>query len=381
MTQNNPISPSDNILSSSSNNITPISPRANYKSIIKSFISRLVIIYAVSTFFKNPKESQNNLNTTALKCRPSNILLLGEIIDFYVYTSENGELNSFDNLSTLIWNENGIEYGNWYQGSHHDSSYIFSTKLPVTSALNNNGSLYAYFYVVKNGKSPNPKSSDFDPKFTFYAKKRLNKYKRKFYKKTHNLLSGETDDVEGKLKVENGTKSEILSHWHSNLTINLLVDNTTWVQGHIPHPIDEYIVFDEHDPCYYKPVLYVNDFWNLASDYQPINSSIDFLNLTLTFSPISLFKWQMYVSQNVKNKWMTMLTEGVNLGSSQANTSNLAEDLDSQDESKDAFKKALLDTNPYLLGLTIIVSIVHSVFEILAFKNGNFIFLLFLLSF
>lgn len=32
---------------------------------------------------------------------------------------------------------------------------------------------------------------------------------------------------------------------------------------------------------------------------------------------------------------------------------------------------ALLETNPYLLALTIIVSIVHSVFEFLAFKNGE----------
>lgn len=32
---------------------------------------------------------------------------------------------------------------------------------------------------------------------------------------------------------------------------------------------------------------------------------------------------------------------------------------------------ALLETNPYLLGLTIIVSIVHSIFEFLAFKNGK----------
>lgn len=32
---------------------------------------------------------------------------------------------------------------------------------------------------------------------------------------------------------------------------------------------------------------------------------------------------------------------------------------------------ALLETNPYLLALTIIVSIVHSVFEFLAFKNGR----------
>lgn len=31
----------------------------------------------------------------------------------------------------------------------------------------------------------------------------------------------------------------------------------------------------------------------------------------------------------------------------------------------------MLDTNPYLLGMTVIVSIVHSVFEFLAFKNGE----------
>jgi hypothetical protein len=31
---------------------------------------------------------------------------------------------------------------------------------------------------------------------------------------------------------------------------------------------------------------------------------------------------------------------------------------------------AILETNPYLLGLTIVVSLVHSVFEFLAFKNG-----------
>jgi len=35
-------------------------------------------------------------------------------------------------------------------------------------------------------------------------------------------------------------------------------------------------------------------------------------------------------------------------------------------------QQAFLDTNPYLLGITIIVSIVHSVFEFLAFKNGEY---------
>jgi hypothetical protein len=32
----------------------------------------------------------------------------------------------------------------------------------------------------------------------------------------------------------------------------------------------------------------------------------------------------------------------------------------------------MAETSPYLLGLTVIVSLVHSVFEFLAFKNGKY---------
>lgn len=47
---------------------------------------------------------------------------------------------------------------------------------------------------------------------------------------------------------------------------------------------------------------------------------------------------------------------------------------DGMDEDQDSLKEAMLDTNPYLLGITFIVSIVHSVFEFLAFKNGTVFF-------
>ncbi len=43
---------------------------------------------------------------------------------------------------------------------------------------------------------------------------------------------------------------------------------------------------------------------------------------------------------------------------------------DSEDEEQDSLKEMLLETNPYLIAATVIVSILHSVFELLAFKNG-----------
>lgn len=42
-----------------------------------------------------------------------------------------------------------------------------------------------------------------------------------------------------------------------------------------------------------------------------------------------------------------------------------------EEEDQDSLKEALLETSPYLLGITIFVSILHSVFELLAFKNGK----------
>ncbi len=42
---------------------------------------------------------------------------------------------------------------------------------------------------------------------------------------------------------------------------------------------------------------------------------------------------------------------------------------DEEDEDQDSIKEAFLETNPYLLVITFIVSIAHSIFEFLAFKN------------
>ena len=67
-----------------------------------------------------------------------------------------------------------------------------------------------------------------------------------------------------------------------------------------------------------------------------------------------MFKWQMYSAQQLKNRFNVL----GNL---------MGEEEDDQDQ--DSVKEAFLETNVYLLVLTFVVSIVHSVFEFLAFKN------------
>jgi len=41
------------------------------------------------------------------------------------------------------------------------------------------------------------------------------------------------------LQLQNESSYEILSHWHPNLTINLIDDHTHWVRGMVPSPLDE----------------------------------------------------------------------------------------------------------------------------------------------
>lgn len=32
---------------------------------------------------------------------------------------------------------------------------------------------------------------------------------------------------------------EYVSHWHPNLTVNLVFDETNWIYGQVPQPLDE----------------------------------------------------------------------------------------------------------------------------------------------
>ncbi len=59
----------------------------------------------------------------------------------------------------------------------------------------------------------------------------------------------------------------------------------------------------------YYPIIFLNDYWNLNSDYQPINATLSHLNLSLTFSHLQLWKWQLYLSQSMRSSWGQMFAD------------------------------------------------------------------------
>ncbi|XP_059615846.1 putative lipid scramblase CLPTM1 [Phlebotomus argentipes] len=330
----------------------------SFFAITKSLIIRALVIYFISSFFRRPAAPATDPNAkpgapAGPKTTAWNYFENGAMFDLYVYVSEDYNFADFHRSEFLVWQQMGLVYNDWTSGRDRDGVFTHSTQIPATERVQNNGSIYIHAYVVKSGQSPNPHDTDnYAGRHVSYSRRLLNKFKRIKHSKTHNLITGESTNPHS-AEMDEQTVTEIVSHWHPNLTINLVTDQTNWVRGSVPAPFDEYITFLPGGHTY-LPVLFFNDYWNMMRDYQPLNKTTKVLELHLTFQPLSLFKWQLYAAQAMKNKW----TSGI-----------FSELTEEQDEDQDSLKEALLDTSPLILGLTAAVSILHSVFEILAFKN------------
>lgn len=336
--------------------------RSTFFATMKNVMFNMMIFWFLSKYLfpgsqKTPATTGNDPSSPIAKSKPSsNLFGKGFPMDLYVYVSEDNYEPDFFNPAELKWVQKGIVYDEWNQGLNGDSTFQTELDLDLSPKVQRNGSLWLHTYFVKSGFIPFEESrtaENFSPIFTLHKKKQLNRYKKRRYRDTHNLITGRTDkSIEEQEKIKNKVKEEIVSHWHPNMTINMIYDHTAWAMGAVPAPLDEYIDFEPTSGRYY-PIVHLNDYWNLLRDYQPINETLKTVHLSLTFQPISMMKFQLYAAQGMRNKWSSMLG---------------AEALENEDE-QDYIKEALLETSPILLGMTIVVSIAHSVFEFLAFKN------------
>lgn len=331
----------------------------SYWSILKGILFRALIIYLITSFFRRPQTTTPNAEggtqvAETTRIASSNLFSNGTIMDIYMFVSEDELWVDFKHPDSLIWKIPNVIYGDWFGGPQKNSIYELETTVPTSPTVQNNGSLWLHVFFVKGGMSPDPQDKGKHLRvFTVHKYKRLNRYKKRRYLRTHNLLTGKTTATAEAIEKAKTSTVEILSHWHPNLTINIVDDHTPWMQGHVPPPLDEYVEFEPTTGKYF-PIVYVNDYWNLLRDYTPINETTLELPLSLTFQPLSLFRWQMYTAQAMRSRWTSMLGQDL---------------MEESEEEQDSLKEALLETSPYLLGMTFVVSIVHSIFEFLAFKN------------
>ena len=128
----------------------------------------------------------------------------------------------------------------------------------------------------------------------------------------------------------------------------MILDNTQYTASALPPPVAKAIKFD-YETMTYEPIMYLSDYWLLKKDLVMINETVNELNLTLHFNTYSLSYYIM--QRQFEEQHQTQKEWG----------------LESAD--MDEMKRMFLETDPILLSVTMIVSLLHTVFEILAFKN------------
>ena len=245
----------------------PEQPPQSTWSFVKGLAYRILIIYFITSLFRGfkspsaPAQPAQNSNFPQIPSR--NLFANGTLMDFFVFVSENEYHPNFSDINQLIWSQKNIMYGDWYGGPNLDSTYEFKTNIEISERVQNNGSIYLHIFLVRNGYLPYPKKGYlFSERFTVHKSKRLNVYKRKKFKKTHNLLTRESNLDKQKIEelTEQVKSAQLYSHWHENLTVNLVDDQTIWVKGQVPKPLDEFVDFESQTNNYY-PILYLNDYW------------------------------------------------------------------------------------------------------------------------
>ncbi len=263
------------------------------------------------------------------------------------------------NISILISEKN--EYlqdfervdSNIILGEYKVNNYIYDwNSTIITETIKNNinisdrvknniTSIYAHVYIAISKVDCDIKNSCHDNIYQVYP---LIIYKPKLKERQLKKLLNNND--EQIITVDSPTNL-LFSYWKPSFHLNFVLDfPQTFPRNNFPPTIGRYINFTSTGSYY--PIIYNNDFWLLSSHYLSINHTTDIMPLDISISTISFWKWQIQTSlQDQWNKGYSGTTEKEN----------------------DMLRETLLSTSPTLLIITALVTLLHSLFDFLAFKN------------
>ncbi|CAE6471874.1 unnamed protein product [Rhizoctonia solani] len=319
---------------------------------ILGIVQQVVFFYLVSQLIKNfmlPKSTvpptPQSSGTPDAPSKPAQThaypyWTAGTKLDLHFFMSQSPYELTDNTLPHFTWQ--GIEYGKW------DEARDWDGLVNLPQSVMNNGTLWAHVFLTRDGASP------FDgaqrPGDVHHSRKLLTRYMpRRKVRKEKSLLAGSKEEqVEEVEEEEEPEDTSPVSYWHPNVTLTLISDFPQVPLTQLPPPVVEHIsVHATEDKTYYNAILFPNDFWLLKNSMNPINSTTPTLPLHVSFYPLSYMKFTMYAS--------------------------MTDSFDKQPASSaaeiDELKRMLTETNPILLITTVVVSLLHGLFEILAFKN------------
>ncbi|KAL3780126.1 hypothetical protein ACHAWO_011582 [Cyclotella atomus] len=241
--------------------------------------------------------------------------------------------------------------------------------IPFTEALwNNQTHLYAYIRLMRRTAYNSGNNQGSGKEDVLVKRVELTRYrKRKRRRDEKSLLDSSTvsqtqsnkkstsynDNSILSQASNNKTHDQILLYLKPSLTLQM-VDLGTSIQfpnrESIPRQFSSHMDWYNDDSSLYYPILYVNEFWITYESLKEVNGGLKEGRVDVRYEPVAMWKWQLQSGmEDTQRKQEAFAGE--------------------EDTSNDMLLNMILETNPILLAVTVIVSILHSIFDILAFKN------------
>jgi len=159
----------------------------------------------------------------------------------------------------------------------------------------------------------------------------------------------EPDDTVLGAAAANTTVDVYLAYLRPTLHLEVVPLDQKFPAGSIPKQLEKFMVFDEETGEHY-PILHLSTFWTAAGRAVPINGTVAEVEVEVDVYGNTMWKWQL--KAQMEEQWAKQEASG-----------------DSTGADSDMLRRMLLDTNPVLLAVTFVVSLLHTAFDFLAFKN------------
>ncbi|RJE23016.1 CLPTM1 domain protein [Aspergillus sclerotialis] len=282
-------------------------------------------------------------------------------LDISIYVSPSVVVPGFKSYSpeSLV-----LEEKNFTMANYSDTREI-DTTIKIPKEVQQNGTLWAHFYVGLAGHELDPTAKDYRTDSAVHFFRPLNQYlPKKKAKKLKNLLASAEENEEEE-EEDNTPDVQIVSYYHPNFTVSLIPDSGAQKYRQIHPAVRQHMQLEStgaRDSSgqngWYYPIFFLNTFWQLRSHMTELNSTVESMPLRITLNHMKNWKFSIVTSIDEGSKENTRQAAfgGPTPGGGDGTEFEL-------------FKEILLDTNVWLLGTTGVVTILHMVFETLAFKN------------
>ena len=284
---------------------------------------------------------------------------LDSAIDLSIYVSPSLVMPRLSSVpaDSLVVQEKDFRIGDWNDKREIDTTF------PVPVEVQQNGTLWAHFYVALAGHELDPTAKGYNSALAYHFLRPLNVIlPKKKVVRTKKLLGGSnhTEDVDK----DTPSGPTYASYYHPNFTLSVIPDSGTFNYPSLHPAVRQFLVLENtgaRDASgqngWYYPIFFVNTFWQLRDHMTELNSTVKQLPLHISLNNLKNWKFSLYAS----------LDEGMKQNQKQAASGALTAGGDGSEFEE--FKRILVDTNIYLLSTTAVVSLLHTVFEMLAFKS------------